>query len=64
LQKALIVLILIVNWGCTQKAFVSRETSSSERGTSGEILKSVVNNNISGVNYFIEKGDILLKNVN
>jgi hypothetical protein len=64
LQKALIFLILVINWSCTSRMFISRENRISEINSPEEKLTRIVNNNISQDKYLIEKGDVLIKDSN
>jgi hypothetical protein len=60
----LILLILVVNWSCTSRVFISGENLSSGVNSREEIVARTIANNISLDSYFIERGDILIKRNN
>jgi hypothetical protein len=64
LQKALIILFLVISSGCTSRMFISGENRNTENITTEEVISRTIKNNISLESYLIGKGDILIQNGN
>jgi hypothetical protein len=64
LQKTLILIILVLNQGCTSRIFLSGGNTDSGSKSIEDKINSVRNNNISQESYFIEKADLLVNRNN
>jgi len=64
LRKALIILLLILNCGCTAKRFESSISTTSDEESIERIINEVRKNNLIEESFFIEKGDFSMTNNN
>lgn len=60
MQKTLIILLLIVNSGCTVKKFVSERYPNFNEESIERIISTVRKNNLTEESFFIEKANFLL----
>lgn len=60
MQKALIILLLILNCGCTAKRIVSERSPGSDEESIERIISAVRKNNLTLEDFFIEKANLLL----
>lgn len=60
MRKALIILLLVLNAGCTAKKFVSERSANDEEKSIEKIINTVKINNLAEENFFIEKANFLI----
>ena len=64
MRETLIILVLILNYGCTAKRFITERSPGHDEESSERVIDEVKKNNLSEDSFFIEKGDFLLTNNN
>jgi hypothetical protein len=64
LQKTLILLIVIISWGCNSRLYLSKNSPDSVANTPENIVSNIFKNNLSQESFFIEKGDLIYKTDN